>query len=393
MNDNSQRSLVAALGAAQTLAWGSTYYLPAILAAPMARSLDTSTHTVFGAFSSALIMAAILGPLAGKWIDRFGGRRILAASNIVFAAGLALLGAAQGTAMLFGAWLLIGVGMAMGLYEAAFATLAGIYGRNARNSITGITLIAGLASTICWPLSAWLDAEVGWRWACYIWAVAHLVFGLPLNRFFLPPHTQRSPFRADERTLDPRESFPARRFTMALLAFVFAVGWFTSTAMAAHLPRLLQEAGASPTTAIMAAALIGPAQVAGRLLELVFLKRFHPLLATRSAALAHPVGAFALLVIGPPAAILFAVMHGIGNGILTIAKGTLPLAIFGPDGYGLRQGVLMAPARIAQAGAPFLFAWLMDRVGASALNLSIILCLAGFLALLSITPLLKAERT
>ena len=148
-----------------------------------------------------------------------------------------------------------------------------------------------------------------------------------------------------------------------LLAVVFAVTWFTSTAMAAHLPRLLEEAGASPTSAVAAAALVGPAQVAGRLIEFGVLQRFHPLLSARLAAMAHPLGALALMMFGAPAAAVFTVLHGAGNGILTIAKGTLPLAIFGPSGYGLRQGILMVPARFGQAGAPFLFALLMERYG------------------------------
>lgn len=159
-----QTRVVLALGSAQTLAWGSTYYLPAILAAPIANDLGMSTSMVFAAFSAALVVAAILGPLAGRRIDLYGGRDVLAISSLVFAAGLAMLGAAQGIVLLLAGWLVIGIGMAMGLYEAAFSTLAAIYGRKARGAITGITLLAGFASTICWPISAYLEAEVGWRW-------------------------------------------------------------------------------------------------------------------------------------------------------------------------------------------------------------------------------------
>jgi len=180
---------------------------------------------------------------------------------------------------------------------------------------------------------------------------------------------------------------------MVLLAFVFTVTWFISTAMAAHLPHLLQEAGATPAAAIAAAALVGPAQVAGRLLEFGLLQRFHPLLSARLAAVAHPLGALAVMVFGAPAAIVFSLLHGAGNGILTVAKGTLPLAIFGPGGYGLRQGVLMVPARFGQAAAPFLFALLLERYGASALLLSTALGLAGLAALLALTPSMTAERT
>jgi hypothetical protein len=179
---------------------------------------------------------------------------------------------------------------------------------------------------------------------------------------------------------------------MALLAFVFAVTWFISTAMAAHLPRLLQQTGASAAAAIAAAALVGPAQVAGRLLEVGILRRFHPVFSARLAAGAHPLGALAVLTFGAPAAALFAVLHGAGNGILTIAKGTLPLAIFGASGYGLRQGILMAPARFGQAAAPLLFALLMERFGAFALLLSVALGLTGLAALLALTPALTVER-
>jgi MFS family permease len=387
-----QTSVVIALGSAQTLAWGSTYYLPAILAAPMAREFGVSTGLVFGAFSAALVVAAVLGPLAGRRIDLFGGRDVLALSSLVFAAGLATLGMVQGVGMLFVGWLVIGVGMAMGLYEAAFSTLAGIYGLRARGPITGITLLAGLASTICWPISAWLEAEVGWRMACLIWASAHIVIGLPLNRLLVPLGMQPTPQAAKEAAAADGGSSRPQNHAMALLGLVFAMTWFISTAMAAHLPRLLQEAGASPTAAVAAAALVGPAQVVGRLLEFGVLQRFHPLLSARLAAMAHPLGALAVMVFGAPAATIFTVLHGAGNGILTIAKGTLPLAIFGASGYGLRQGILMVPARFGQAGAPLLFALLMERYGVAALLLSTTLGLAGLAALLALTPSSPAER-
>lgn len=389
-----QRGVIIALGSAQTLAWGSTYYLPAILAAPMAHELGVSTGLVFGAFSAALIAAAALGPLVGRRIDLFGGRDVLAVSSLIFAIGLATLGAAQGAGILFTGWLIIGVGMAMGLYEAAFSTLAGIYGRKARSAITGITLIAGLASTICWPISAYLEAEIGWRMACFVWAIAHMVIGLPLNFLLLPPGKQPILSAAKEAALTQLDARPgSQSYAMALLAIVFAVTWFTSTAMAAHLPRLLQEAGATPAVAIAAAALVGPAQVAGRLLEFGVLQRFHPMLSARLAAVAHPLGALAVIAFGAPAAVVFTILHGAGNGILTIAKGTLPLAIFGPAGYGLRQGFLMVPARFAQAGAPFLFALLMELYGSAALLLSTALGLVGLVALLALSPSSTVEHS
>ena len=388
-----QTQVIIALGSAQTLAWGSTYYLPAILAVPMAQDLGISTGMVFAAFSAALIVSACLGPLVGRRIDLFGGRDVLAVSNLVFAAGLAMLGAAQGVGMLFAGWLVIGAGMAMGLYEAAFSTLAGVYGRKARGAITGITLIAGLASTICWPISAYLEAESGWRVACFVWATAHLVIGLPLNRLLVPTGRQTSPpIIEDTSHMAPVQGSERRNSAMAALAFVFAVTWFISTAMATHLPLLLQEAGATPAVAIGAASLVGPAQVVGRLLEFGLLQRYHPLLSARLAIIAHPIGALAVIAFGAPAAIVFTMLHGAGNGILTIAKGTLPLTLFGPSGYGFRQGLLMAPARFAQAGAPFLFALLVERYGVEALLLSTVLGIAGLIALLAITSPSKIEH-
>jgi hypothetical protein len=152
--------------------------------------------------------------------------------------------------------------------------------------------------------------------------------------------------------------------------------------MAAHLPRLLQACGATLAVAVAVGALIGPAQVAGRLLEFGVLRRVHPLISARIAALSHSLAAFALLVVGPSAAVLFALVHGAGNGILTIAKGTLPLVLFGPQGYGARQGWLTMPARVAQAMAPFLFGWVLDRWGSAALALSAALGLLAFIALM-----------
>jgi MFS family permease len=368
--------VVGALGTAQTLAWGSSYYLPAILADPIAHGLGLSRTTVFGLFSGALLLSAVLGPSVGRAIDNHGGRGILALSNLVLATGLVLLGVAQGFATLALAWAVLGVGMAMGLYDPAFATLTGLYGRAARGPITGITLIAGFASTVGWPLSAFLDAQFGWREACLIWAALHIVIGLPLNRLLIP----RTPPPA--RTSEMGEASPAPRGAMAILAFVFAATWFVTGAMAAHLPRLLEIAGASTTAAIAAAALVGPAQVAARLVEFGALRAVHPLVSARLAALLHPIGAVILGLLGPGAITAFAVLHGAGNGLLTIAKGTVPLAIFGPVGYGLRSGILGAPARATQAASPLLFGLLMDQMGIGVVAISAGLSLSAFFALL-----------
>jgi predicted MFS family arabinose efflux permease len=372
---------VVVLGTAQTLAWASSYYLPAVLAAPMARDVGVSTPTVFAAFSAALIVSALLGPFAGRAIDRWGGRPVLVGTNAVFALGLAGLAFSDGPTTMLLAWLVIGVGMGSGLYEAAFAALVRLYGHGSRTSITGITLIAGFASTVGWPLSAFLEVQFGWRGACLTWAALHVLLGMPLNallpraRPFVEPPPAPVPSVGGAGTPSP-DLRP-----MVLLSFVFATTMFVSTAMAAHLPTLLQAHGASLTAAVAAGALIGPAQVGARLLEFGLLRRWHPMSTARLAVVAHPVGAFVLALLGAPAAAAFTLLHGAGNGILTITKGTLPLALFGAHGYGARQGLMMVPARFAQAAAPWLFCLCLEHWGGASIALSAALGLAAFGAL------------
>ncbi|WP_442909194.1 MFS transporter [Ideonella sp. BN130291] len=373
------------MGAAQTLAWASSYYLPAMLAAPIAHDLGVGVPTVFAAFTLALLVSAAVGPASGRLIDLRGGRPVLMATNALFAAGLVALGLAQDRLTLFAAWALLGLAMGSGLYEAAFATLVRLYHQGARNPITGITLVAGFASTVGWPLTAWMEAHFGWRQACFGWAGLHLLLGLPLNAW-LPraARQQVAPALAAPGlpSVAPAPDASHGTRTALLLSFVFATTWFVSTAMAAHLPRLLQAAGASLAVAVGVGALVGPAQVGGRLLEFGVLRKVHPLLSARLAALAHPLGAVLLLTLGSPVATAFAVLHGAGNGILTIAKGTLPLVLFGAAGYGARQGWMMVPARVAQAFAPFAFGVALDRWGAGAVWLSSGLSLSALAALL-----------
>ncbi len=369
-------SIILALGTTQTLAWASSMYLPAILADPIARDLGVSSNWVFGAFSASLVLSAVLGPRIGRQIDLVGGRPVLSMSNLVLAAGLTLLGFTTSIPVLILAWLLLGVGMGAGLYDAAFAALGRIYGDAARRSITGITLIAGFASTVGWPLSAWGLETIGWRNTCFAWAAAHILMGLPINLLMLP--AVKGAKTAVAAVVKPH--IPIDR-TMIVLAFVFAAAWTVTGAMAAHLPRLMEAAGATSTQAIFAGALIGPSQVAARIFEASFLSRYHPLVSTRLACITHPIGAAILGLAGGGAASVFAIFHGSGNGILTIARGTLPLAIFGPENYGYRLGIIGAPARMAQAAAPLLFGLLIEIMGARVLIVSSALSIAALLAL------------
>ena len=378
--------IILVLGTTQTLAWASSYYLPAILGDAIAKDVGISSSWFFAAFSASLLVAAVLGPRIGRTIDTFGGRGVLSASNVVLAAGLALLGLAHSIWLVSLAWLLLGIGMGMGLYDAAFAALGRIYGSAARPSITGITLLAGFASTIGWPLSAWGLAELGWRETCFAWAAAHIVIGLPLNLFLLPK-AQR--VEGEDATAKPH--IPIDR-NMLLLATAFALAWTVTGAMAAHLPRLLEAGGATPAQALAAGALIGPAQVLARILEASVLGRAHPLLSARLATSTHPIGAAVIGVLGGGLpALAFAALHGFGNGILTIARGTVPLAIYGPKNYGYRLGLLGAPARIAQAIAPLLFGVLVDRIGEASLIVSSALSIGALGCLMLVTKASQPE--
>lgn len=372
-----QLPIILSLGTTQTLAWASSYYLPAILADPISRDLGISTNWFFAAFSASLVISGLLGPCVGRQIDRVGGRQVLCASNLLFAGGLAMLGLTYSLWTLGIAWLLLGVGMGLGLYDAAFGALGRIFGDQARRPITGITLLAGFASTIGWPLSTLGVDTIGWRSTCFAWAAAHIVIGLTLNLLFLPK-TDRV-VRTETAVPKPQVTIDS---TMILLSFAFAAAWTVTSAMAAHLPRIVESFGATPAQAVFAGMMIGPAQVAARIVEAGLLNRFHPLLSTGLACLTHPIGAGVIALFGGGAAAAFALLHGAGNGILTIARGTLPLAIFGPENYGYRLGLLGAPSRICQALAPLGFGLLIGFMGGGVLTVTSLLSIAALLALL-----------
>ena len=375
--------VVAAIGSTQTLAWASSFYLPAILAAPIAAALGLPVSVFFGVFSAALLLGAAISPWVGRLIDDHGGRAVLAGSNVVLAAGLTALALAQGVISLTIAWLILGIGMAIGLYDPAFATLTRLYGREARASITGITLIAGFASTVGWPASAWFEHAFGWREACLIWAGLHLFAALPLNWLVIPPAPLLPPVGQEARpALEPEPP----RGAMPILAFYFCATAFVTGAMSSHLPGFLESAGASETAAIAAGMLVGPAQVAARLVEFGLLRAVHPVWSARIAAVMHPLGAAVLGVFGPAGVAGFALLHGAGNGLITIARGTLPLAIFGPTGYGRRTGILTVPARVTVAVAPFVFGVLLDWIGTFAVMVSAGLSLAAFASLWLLRP-------
>lgn len=376
----SPRRAVLTLGTTQTVGYACSSYLPASLAGSMAQGVGTSTAFVFGAFSGALLIHAFVGPAAGRAVDRSGARLPLSAASIVLALGLVGLSLSVTPLHLAAAWLVVGLGMAFGLYDIAFAGLVGWFGLDARRSITGVTLIAGFASTIAWPLTAWLDHEIGWRGACLVWAAANLVISLPLH-LTLPRDAPAALPHAVQADDAPPEAAPAAG-QMILLATALAVMAGIGSIMGAHLPPLLMAMGATAAAAIAAGMLVGPAQVAARLMEFILVRRIHPLVSGRVAVAAFPVGAGLLLALGPLAAMPFAILYGAGNGLFTIVRGTLPLALFGARNYGGRLGSLNVPARIVGALAPLAFALAMARSAELALAALIGLCLLALGCLL-----------
>ena len=372
-----QLPIILALGTTQTLAWASSYYLPAILADPIARDLGISTNWLFAAFSMALVISGLLGPRVGRQIDRMGGREVLCASNLILASGLILLGLSQGTVLMAASWLLLGVGMGLGLYDAAFAALGRIYGNTARRSITGITLIAGFASTIGWPLTAWGLGTIGWRWTCFGWAAAHILICLPLNAFLIPKLKSEHRIAADT----PKPHIPIDR-AMVLLAFAFAAAWSVTSAMAVHLPRILEALGATQTQAIAAGALIGPAQVAGKDCRGERAEALSSAMSARLACITHPLGACVIGLFGGGFAGIFALLsrrrkRHPHDRAWHAAAGDI-------RSEGLRRyrfGLLGAPSRMSQAAAPLVFGLLIEAMGSRVLIVSSALSLSALLAL------------
>lgn len=248
-----------------------------------------------------------------------------------------------------------------------------------------MTLIAGFASTIGWPLSAWLTQDYGWRTTCLAWAGLNLLVSLPLHlslprgalHHLRPAAAAAAPHaRTDRRT----------QLNLVMVAGAFAMMAAVGSAMSAHLPALLGSLGVGAAAAVGAAALVGPAQVAARLGELALVRRIHPVVSGRIAVLFFPLGAAILLIVGPGAAALFAVLYGAGNGLYTIVRGALPLALFGAADYGARQGMINIPARLIQAASPFLFSLLMTRSPALAVGVF------GGLGLVAVAAMLALRR-
>jgi MFS family permease len=357
--------IISVLGMTQIFAWGSSYYLPAVLAKPIALDTGWPMSRVVGGLSLGLLIAGLASPWVGRAIARRGGRPVLAASATLLAAGLCALALAHSLPAFLIAWLVIGLGMGAGLYDPAFATLGRLYGHGSRSAITTLTLFGGFASTVCWPLSAFLDSHFGWRGACLVYASFQLAVALPAYLFVLPREASRpwSPPVSAALPMPAATSHDSRGSSLfLLLAATITLSSVISTTMSVHLLTVLQAKGLTLAAAVGLGALVGPSQVVARAVEMV-IARFHHPIWTKVAATSLVAAGLATLWIGLPIIPLALALYGAGIGLESIARGTLPLAVFGPERYPIVMGRIAMPSLIAQAAAPSIGTALIEASG------------------------------
>lgn len=369
------RRIVVTLGSLQILAWGSSFYLLGVLAPAIARDTGWSTAAVISGISLALLTAGLVSPRVGHLIQAHGGRPVLAISSLLFAAGLGLLAAASHLPVYFAAWAIIGLGMASGLYDPAFATLGRQFGHNARQMITTVTLFGGFASTVCWPLTAWLLEHHGWRLTCATYAGLHLVIGGPAYALLLPKRPP-APTAAAGAAHAAKAELPlaAQTTALMLLGVILTIGAVTMSLLSAHLLILLQMRGIDLAAAVGLGALIGPSQVAARVVEMALGRRLHPLW-TMLAGVVLVASGIALLATGFPFMAVALIAYGAGNGISSIVRGAVPLVLFGPGRYAILMGRLGLPILIGMAAAPTAGALLLD-IGGPTLTFSVLALLS-----------------
>lgn len=372
-------ALVTAIGITQILAWGSSYYLPAVLAKPVAADTGWSLSWIVGGLSCGLLVAGLCAPSVGRMIQKHGGRPVLATSSVLLSLGLLILALAPSLPVFFAGWIVMGAAMASGLYDAAFATVGRFFGKEARPTITALTLFGGFASTVCWPLSAFLVDVYGWRGACLAYAAIHLLICLPLHLFFVPRLSPASPLAptSDGVAIPERPAdVPARPLAFLLLALILTMSALISSMLSVHLLSLFQMRGYDLAAAVGFGALIGPSQVGARVVEMLAGRHYHPVW-TMLASEVLIAAAVILLLTGFPLPAIALIAYGAGNGLHTIARGALPLVLFDPAHYAVFMGRLAFPSLVIQALAPSIGTWLLVGDGTLMLAVLAIVALAN----------------
>ena len=361
-----RRVVITALGVAQILAWGTSFYFPAVFAGPIVAETGWSLGSVVAGTSVGLLVAGLISPQVGRIIDRHGGRPILFASSLFYAAGLAGIGLSPALPVYLFAWVLLGIGMGTGLYDAVFAALGRLYGSQARQPITNLTLFGGFASTVCWPLSAFMIEHAGWRAACFMYAALHLCIALPLQMTVIGRTAKPAAVTHDEAA---PSSAPARirheTLIFALLATVLSIAAGIGSIVVVHLLIFLQARGVDYAAAVSLGTLFGPAQVGARVVERLLGGRYHPIWTMIASCTLMAVGLL-LLVADFPILVLIILIYGGGYGVSWIGRGTLPLALFGPLRFPRLMGKLALPSLIVQALAPSVGAFAIETSGAEA---------------------------
>jgi MFS family permease len=355
---------IPVLGVTQILAWGAIFYPPVLTVPLIAAERGWSLAFTMGGFSLGLAASGLAAPLVGSLIDRHGGHWVMAAGSLIGAAGLVGLAYAADPVAYLLIWVVLGVAMAAGLYTPAFSSLGRIFGAEARRPITTLTLIAGFASTVSWPTTYFLIEKVGLRGTFLIYAALLALVAAPLHAFALPRHHAHSRPAAPDKIAPTQQPLPARGTIFLLVAAAFAAYAFVPSALGAHMLAIFDRMGLEPRTVVLIGMLFGPAQVAARLCEFFFAREMRPLLIVRFSV-ALLLAAFALLLllgVSTPVAAAFAILFGVCNGLITIATGTVPLALFGAEGYGRLLGRIGGLSRLLQAIAPLTIAFAAERL-------------------------------
>ncbi|GAD23408.1 MFS transporter [Achromobacter denitrificans] len=377
---------IVCLGLTQLVGWGVTFYLIGALGPAMAADLGWNAATVYGGFSAAIVVMAMVSPLAGLAVDRWGGHRVMPAGAVVAALGCALLAAAHGLALYYLAWIALGIGMRLCLYDAAFASLARAAGPTARRPMSQITLFGGLASTVMWPVGHALAGWLGWRGAVLAYgalalSTLPLYLALPRERYAAPAGAK------DKAATGLARSLGERRLAGALYALIAMLTNFLAAGNAAHLISLLSGLGLAAAAAVSVAALWGVGQFAARLADVALGSRLHPLTLTLAVGTVLPLCFLLALLSGGNlyATAAYALLYGACNGLLTITRGTLPLALFDFRSYGTLVGALLIPSFLLTATAPVAYAYLVESHGArGAMAVSVGLAAAIFAAALAL---------
>jgi MFS family permease len=349
------RRLVLWLSLAQLITWGSVFYTFALLLAPVERELGLTRAQSSVAFSLALLAEGLFGYPVGRWIDQGHERAVMTLGSLAIAAGLAWHSQIHSVAGFYAVWTLLGAALAATLYNPVFAIVTRRYPQDFRRAIITMTFLGGLASSVFIPTSAWLIAQFGWRHALLVLAAVHLLVCVPLHALCLrdaPPATALAP--AAQGRPSPHALLRSAPF---LLIGVFVVGMMAITAaVPPHLISLLRESGLREAWVIAIPATIGVMQVLGRLLLYFFEHRFDLHVANRIIPFLIPLSLGALVVgaASPAAGLLFVLLYGLGNGMLTIVKGTAVAQYVNREHVASLNGALGPPQAIARAVAPLL---------------------------------------